>query len=53
MTFVGTWGLFTFLFLLFVRFLPMIPMSEIRMMLPQTKVKKGGPDAETVVEETV
>jgi molybdopterin-containing oxidoreductase family membrane subunit len=53
MTFIGTWGLFTFLFLLFVRFLPMIPMSEIRMMLPQTKVRKGGSDAETVIEETV
>jgi Ni/Fe-hydrogenase subunit HybB-like protein len=53
MTFVGTWGLFTFLFLLFVRFLPMIPMSEIRMMLPQTKIRKGGADAETVAKETV
>src|ERR1700685_161413 len=53
MTFVGTWGMFTFLFLLFVRFLPMIPMSEIRMMLPQTKIRKGGPDAETVAKETV
>ena len=52
MIFIGTWGLFTFLFLLFARFLPMIPMSEIRMMLPQTKVRRGGPDAETVVEET-
>ncbi|HEY0796734.1 MAG TPA: NrfD/PsrC family molybdoenzyme membrane anchor subunit [Acidisarcina sp.] len=38
MTFIGTMGLFTTLFLLFVRFLPMIPMSEIRMMLPQAKV---------------
>jgi Ni/Fe-hydrogenase subunit HybB-like protein len=38
-TFIGTMGLFTTLFLLFVRFLPMIPMSEIRMMLPQAKVK--------------
>src|SRR5450631_1340037 len=53
MTFIGTWGMFTFLFLLFVRFLPMIPMSEIRMMLPQTKVHKGGADAETVSKETV
>jgi Ni/Fe-hydrogenase subunit HybB-like protein len=53
MTFVGTWGLFTFLFLLFVRFLPMIPMSEIRMMLPQTKIRRGGEDAESVIEETV
>ncbi len=49
MTFIGTWGLFTFLFLLFVRFLPMIPMSEIRMMLPQTKMRPGGEDAETVI----
>jgi Ni/Fe-hydrogenase subunit HybB-like protein len=39
-TFLGTLGLFTFLFLLFVRFLPMIPMSELRMMLPQAKVKE-------------
>jgi Ni/Fe-hydrogenase subunit HybB-like protein len=53
MLFIGTWGLFTTLFLLFVRFLPMIPMSEIRMMLPQTKIERGGPDAETVIEETV
>ena len=53
MTFVGTWGLFTFLFLLFVRFLPIIPISEIRMMLPQTKIRPGGADAETVVEETL
>ena len=27
-TFVGTLGFFTFMFLLFVRFLPMIPMNE-------------------------
>ena len=40
-TFVGTLGLFTALFFLFVRFLPMIPMSEIRMMLPQAKVTAG------------
>ncbi len=39
MTYVGTLGLFTALFLLFVRFLPMIPMSEIRMMLPGAKIK--------------
>ena len=53
MTFIGTWGLFTALFLLFVRLLPMIPMSEIRMMLPQTKVRAGGEDAEKVIQETV
>jgi molybdopterin-containing oxidoreductase family membrane subunit len=38
MTYVGTLGLFTALFLLFVRFLPMIPMNEIRMMLPGAKI---------------
>jgi hypothetical protein len=31
----------------------MIPMSEIRMMLPQTKVKPGDPSAEVVSEEAV
>ena len=39
MTYVGTLGLFTALFLLFVRFLPMIPMSEIRTMLPGAKIQ--------------
>src|SRR5271166_3243974 len=38
-TFVGTLGLFTFLFVLFVRVLPMIPMNEIRMLLPAAKIK--------------
>jgi molybdopterin-containing oxidoreductase family membrane subunit len=38
MTYVGTLGLFTALFMLFVRFLPMIPMNEIRMMLPAAKI---------------
>jgi molybdopterin-containing oxidoreductase family membrane subunit len=53
MIYVGTMGLFTVLFLLFVRFLPMIPMSEVRMMLPQTKIRRGGEDAEAVIQETV
>ena len=39
MTYVGTIGLFTTLFLLFVRFLPMIPMFEVRMLLPGAKIK--------------
>ncbi len=39
LTFIGTLGLFTTLFLLFVRFLPMIPMNEIRMLLPAAKIK--------------
>ena len=53
LTYVGTLGLFTFLFFLFVRFLPMIPMNEIRMMLPQTKVRPGGAPADRVVEEAL
>ena len=52
MIYVGTLGMFTSLFFLFVRFLPVIPMSEIRMMLPQTKVKPGGAKAEKVIEES-
>ena len=43
--FTGTWGLFTALFFLFIRFLPMVPMSEIRMLLPQAKVR---PEAEAL-----
>jgi len=33
-TFVGTFGIFLSLFLLFMRFLPMIAMSEIKIVLP-------------------
>jgi molybdopterin-containing oxidoreductase family membrane subunit len=51
MIYVGTMGLFTTLFFLFVRFLPMIPMSEIRMMLPQTKVDRSPKNAEVVSQE--
>ena len=39
-TFMGTLGFFTFCFFLFVRLLPMIPMSELRLMLPQAKVRE-------------
>jgi Ni/Fe-hydrogenase subunit HybB-like protein len=34
-TFVGTFGIFLSLFLLFVRFLPMIAMSELKLVTPQ------------------
>ena len=33
-TFVGTFGIFLSLFLLFVRFLPMIAMSEVKLVTP-------------------
>jgi molybdopterin-containing oxidoreductase family membrane subunit len=39
MTYAGTLGLFIAMFLLFVRFLPMIPMSEIRAMLPEARIE--------------
>jgi molybdopterin-containing oxidoreductase family membrane subunit len=37
MTFIGTIGLFVFLFFLFVRFLPMISIFEMRTMAPAAK----------------
>jgi molybdopterin-containing oxidoreductase family membrane subunit len=40
MLFIGTLGIFGTFFLLFVRFAPMIPMSEIKAMLPQPKRTK-------------
>jgi len=39
-TYVGTLGLFTTLFLLFVRFLPAISIAEMRTMLPEAKVEE-------------
>ncbi len=39
MTFFGTIGLFLTLFLLFLRFVPMISMFEVKTLLPQAKVK--------------
>ena len=41
MTFIGTMGLFTALFFLFIRLLPMIPMSEIRQILPGAKINEA------------
>jgi molybdopterin-containing oxidoreductase family membrane subunit len=50
-TYLGTWGLFTVLFFLFIRLLPMIPMSELRMLLPATKHSPHGPEADVVSQE--
>jgi Ni/Fe-hydrogenase subunit HybB-like protein len=41
MTFVGTIGLFLALLFLFVRFLPMIAIFEMRTLLPEAEVKEG------------
>ena len=40
MTFIGTIGLFIFLFFLFVRFLPMISIFEMRTMAPHAKLNE-------------
>jgi Ni/Fe-hydrogenase subunit HybB-like protein len=40
MTLVGTMGFFTFLFFLFIRFMPPISIFELRTLLPQSKVKE-------------
>ncbi|HWX53972.1 MAG TPA: NrfD/PsrC family molybdoenzyme membrane anchor subunit [Verrucomicrobiae bacterium] len=40
MILVGTMGFFTLLFFLFIRFMPAISISEMRMLLPQAKVKE-------------
>ena len=38
LTFAGSFGLFFTLFLLFVRYLPMVAMAEIKTVMPQAKV---------------
>jgi len=42
-TFVGTFGLFMSLFLLFIRFLPMIAISEVKGVLPEADPHYQGP----------
>ncbi len=44
-TFIGTFGIFLSLFLLFIRFLPMIAMSEVKIVLPQADPHHHVPDA--------
>jgi Ni/Fe-hydrogenase subunit HybB-like protein len=39
-TYLGTIGLFLFLFMLFIRLLPMISIFEVRTLLPQAKIKE-------------
>jgi Ni/Fe-hydrogenase subunit HybB-like protein len=43
-TFLGTIGLFLCLLVLFVRYLPMISIFEMRTLLPQAEVKENGRD---------
>jgi len=42
---VGSFGIFLTLFLLFVRFLPMVAMSEVKAVLPQANISHHGPEA--------
>src|SRR5207248_2230053 len=42
-TFIGTHGIFLSLFLLFIRFLPMIAMSEVKTALPESDVHAQHP----------
>jgi molybdopterin-containing oxidoreductase family membrane subunit len=41
LTFVGSFGLFFTLFLLFVRFLPMVAMAEVKSVMPQASLVHG------------
>ncbi|MGI9086649.1 MAG: NrfD/PsrC family molybdoenzyme membrane anchor subunit [Chthoniobacterales bacterium] len=45
-TFVGTFGIFLSLFLLFIRFLPMIAMSEVKIVLPEADPHFGASAAD-------
>jgi molybdopterin-containing oxidoreductase family membrane subunit len=42
MTFVGSFGLFFTLFLLFIRFLPMVGMAEVKGVMPQAHLDRPG-----------
>ena len=44
-TFVGTFGIFLTLFLLFMRFLPMVAMSEVKIVTPEADPHRRLPDA--------
>ena len=44
-TFIGTFGLFLFLFLMFIRVLPMISMSEVRKLVHEKSVEPLAPAA--------
>jgi molybdopterin-containing oxidoreductase family membrane subunit len=44
-TFIGTFGIFLTLFLLFMRFLPMVAMSEVKIVTPQADPHAYVPDS--------
>ena len=49
-TFIGTFGIFTSLFLLFIRFLPMIAMSEVKIVLPEADPHYQSPEQHRPVQ---
>jgi molybdopterin-containing oxidoreductase family membrane subunit len=49
-TFIGTLGLFTSLFLLFIRFLPRIAMSEVKIVLPDADAHAHSPNGHHPVQ---
>ena len=53
MTFVGSFGFFLMNFLLFVRFLPVIAIAEVKGILPQSDPHGRGRDPRAITEEEV
>jgi molybdopterin-containing oxidoreductase family membrane subunit len=49
-TFIGTFGIFLSLFLLFMRFLPMIAMSEVKIVVPESDPHHHVPGAQVGTE---
>jgi Ni/Fe-hydrogenase subunit HybB-like protein len=49
-TFIGTFGIFLSLFLLFLRFLPVIAMSEVKIVTPEADPHHHAPDSHVGVE---
>jgi molybdopterin-containing oxidoreductase family membrane subunit len=45
-TFIGTLGIFSSLFLLFIRYLPMIAMSEVKIVLPEADPHYHSPNGQ-------
>jgi Ni/Fe-hydrogenase subunit HybB-like protein len=50
MTFVGTFGLFFTLFFLFLRFVPMVAIAEVKTLLPEARVHTPAPAPEPTAE---
>ncbi|HEX3818076.1 MAG TPA: NrfD/PsrC family molybdoenzyme membrane anchor subunit [Chthoniobacterales bacterium] len=48
-TFVGTFGIFLSLFLIFIRFAPMIAMSEVKLVLPESDPHRVTPEEHHVI----